>query len=319
MIRAFIFLALIVAVGSFFAWPNKSLGIVSPIPKVFGSSTTGKSIRTLPANNWFPKESVSGSKNYTLSLSSKSAVAVNYDTGEILFNKDPKERLPIASVVKIMTALVALESADYSKVFTVSEKASKVGENSMGLVAGEKLTLKELLYGLILVSGNDAAVTIAEGVSGSEEKFVSQMNDEVTRLGLKDTHFVNASGLDVDGNNDYSTAYDVAVISHYLWQNYAVFRQVSSTYHEYIESSGDHGAYDLYNDTNLLTTYPGVLGIKPGFTWDAGLCLATYAENDGKKILAVVLGSDDRRGDMKELLDYSFGTYGIHVPHARLD
>lgn len=307
------------AAGAFFVWPNRGLSVVSPLPKVFGSFTSDKSIRNLPLNNWFPKESFELPKNYSLSLDSESAVSVDFDSGEILFSKNFKERLPIASVVKIMTALVALENADPSKTFTVSEKAAKVGENSMGLVAGEKITLRELLYGLILVSGNDAAVTIAEGLSGSEEKFVSRMNEEAVRLGLADTHFVNASGLDVDGDNDYSTAYDVAIVAHYLWQNYPDFRQISSTYHEYIDSTSDHAAYDLYNDTNLLTTYPGVLGIKPGFTWDAGLCLVTYAENGGKKVLAVILGSDDRRGEMKELLDYSFGSLGVYVSHPALD
>ena len=325
MIRIFILLAIMVAGAAFFVWPNKSLVIVSPAPKVFGSSTSEPKVnlpinrQSLSANKWFPTENFSASYNYSLNLSAKSAVSVDFDSGEILFNKDSREKLPIASVVKIMTALVALENSDPSRIFNVSEKAVKVGENSMGLVAGEKLEVRELLYGLMLVSGNDAAVTIAEGVSGSEEKFVNLMNEQVAYLGLKDTHFVNASGLDVDGINDYSTAYDVAVISRYVWEHYPLFRQVTSTYHEYIDSTNDHAAYDLYNDTNLLTTYPGVKGIKPGFTWEAGLCLATYAENGGKRVLAVVLGSDDRRGEMKELLDYSFGTYGIRVPHPGLD
>ena len=206
-----------------------------------------------------------------------------------------------------------------SDEYVVSEKATKVGENSMGLSAGEKLNLKELLFGLMLVSGNDSAITIAEGVSGSEEAFASLMNRRAADLGLNDTKFINASGLDVDGQEQYSTAYDLAVISQYVWKNYPYFREVSSTVHKYIESSGEHKDYDLYNDTNLLTTYPGVLGIKPGFTWEAGLCLVTYAENDGKKLLGVILGSDDRRGEMKELLDFGFNSFGIKVSHPALD
>ena len=313
MLRLLFVFTIIAAVCTFLIWPQKNLSVASPVGNVNGIAK--KPI----ANDWFPKERFSVNKSSSINQSAKSAIAVNFDNGEIIYNKNSSERLPVASVVKIMTALVALENADAATVYTVSEEASKVGENSMGLTLGEKLSLKELLYGLMLVSGNDAAIAIAEGVLGSEDKFVAKMNETVSVLGLKDTKFVNASGLDEDSGNGYSTAYDMAVISHYVWQKYELFRKVSSTYNQYIGSTPEHKAFDLYNDTNLLTTYPGVKGIKPGFTWDAGLCLVTYAENDGKKILAVILGSDDRRGEMKELLDYSFGTYGIHVSHPGLD
>lgn len=311
--RVLVVVILMVVGAIFFMSQEKSVGIKSPVGKVYG--TTKKTI----VNEWFPKESVNASGSATLNLSAKSAIAVDAETGEIIFNKNSGERLPVASTVKIMTALVALENADPSSEYMVGDKAASVGENSMGLTAGEKLSLQELLYGMILVSGNDAAVAISEGVAGSEDNFVTKMNEMVVALGLKDTKFVNASGLDVDGDNDYSTAYDMAVISHYVWQKYDLFRKVSATYNQYLENTPDHKAFDLYNDTNLLTTYPGVQGIKPGFTWEAGLCLVTYAENDGRKILAVILGSDDRRGEMKELLDYSFGSYGIHVSHPGLD
>lgn len=304
---------LVLAVLLAFGWTKREeLAIVSPIPKVFGAS--------LPKviNQWFPKDADNHLVG-TFSLSAKSAILVDYDTGKVIFAKDENARLPAASTVKIMTALVALEKSKLEDIFVVSEKASKIGENSMGLTAGEKLTLEELLYGLMLVSGNDAAVTIAEGIAGSEEEFVKMMNNQVRQLGLGDSKFVNATGLDVDGSIGYSTVYDLAVIARYTWENYPVFRQITETVHNYIEANNNHGDFDLYNDTNLLTTYPGVKGIKPGFTWEAGLCLVTYAENDGKRLIGVILGSDDRRGEMKELLDYGFGTFGIHVDHPALD
>src|SRR3989344_4493438 len=231
-----------------------------------------------------------------------------------------------------MTALVALENAKLSDKFTVSEKAATIGENSMGLTQGETLTLEDLLYGAMLVSGNDAAVAVAEGVSQTEDAFVQLMNQAARDLGLSDTEFINASGLDEDGKVQYSTAYDMATIARYAWENFAPFRQVAQTEHIVIGANANHKEFDLYNDTNLLTTYPGVKGIKPGFTWEAGLCLVTYAENkqslrssalpaglDGKKLLAVVLGSDNRRGEMKELLDYGFSYYGIKISHPSLD
>ena len=308
-----VFFSIFVISGGFFFFRNYETPLLSPIPKIFGISGS------YVVNNWFPRNSLSVRKASNFSLFASSALLVDPDSGEVIYQKDAKARLPVASVVKIMTALVALERGQLSDVYTVSEKASKVGENSMSLTAGEKLTLEELLYGLMLVSGNDAAVTIAEGVAQSEEKFVELMNEQAKRLGIGDTKFVNASGLDDDNKPQYSTAYDMAVITRFLWENYPVIRMITSTYHKYIEANSTHKAFDLYNDTNLLTTYPGVRGIKPGFTWEAGLCLVTYAENNGKRLLAVILGSDDRRGEMKELLDYGFGYYGIKVNHPALD
>src|SRR3989338_7075229 len=308
-----VFFSILVISGGFFFFRNYETPLLSPIPKIFGISGS------YVVNNWFPRNSLSVRKASNFSLFARSALLVDPDSGEVIYQKDAKARLPVASVVKIMTALVALERGQLSDVYTVSEKASKVGENSMSLTAGEKLTLEELLYGLMLVSGNDAAVTIAEGVAQSEEKFVELMNEQAKRLGIGDTKFVNASGLDDDNKPQYSTAYDMAVITRFLWENYPVIRMITSTFNKYIEANSNHKAFDLYNDTNLLTTYPGVRGIKPGFTWEAGLCLVTYAENDGKKLLAVILGSDDRRGEMKELLDYGFSYSGIKIEHPALD
>ena len=313
MIAVFLLLAIIF--GGFILLKPRSFPLQSPIPKVFG--TANKKVEIV--NNWFPKETSFIPGPQQLTLSARSAILVDFDSGEVLFRKNDRQELPAASTIKIMTALVALENASTDEMFAVSEKAAKVGENSMGLTAGEKLTLEELLYGLLLVSGNDAAVTIAEGVSGNEEGFVKLMNDKVKSLGLSDTRFVNASGLDEDSKDQYTTAYDMTVIAHYVWKNFPVFRQITSTYNKYIEANDTHKAFDLYNDTNLLTTYPGVKGIKPGFTWEAGLCLVTYAENDDKKLLGVILGSGDRRGEMKELLDFGFEHYGISVDHPALD
>lgn len=310
---AVFFLAIVALVGFFLFW-GKPVGISSPISKVYGLSANPK-----PINEWFPKSTAVIKAPYDLSVSARSALVVNYDTGEIIFSKEPKQKLSAASTIKIMTALIALEKTQLSDTFEVFEKASKVGEDSMGLTAGEKLTVKELLYGLMLVSGNDAAIVIAEGVSGSEEAFVGLMNQNAAGLGLSNTKFINATGLDVDGQEQYTTAYDIATIAHYVWEKYPTFRQIASTEHIYIEANENHKPFDLYSQTNLLTTYPGVRGIKPGFTWEAGLCLVTYAENDGKKLLGIILGSDDRRGEMKELLDYGFSYYGIKISHPVLD
>lgn len=310
-----VFLLAVVIFAGFYTLKTKNPNFDSPIPKVFG---VAKKTET-QINKWFPKDSAFDPVSKKLTVSARSALVVDYDTGKIIFQKNIEERLPVASTVKIMTALVALENKNLSDIFTVSEKGAKVGENSMGLTVGEKLSLKELLYGLILVSGNDAAFTIAEGVAGSEDKFVDLMNQKAKDLGLKDTKFVNSSGLDEDGKEQYSTVYDMTTIAHHLWENHPEFREISATVHQYIDSTPTHKSFDLYNDTNLLTTYPGVKGIKPGFTYESGLCLVTYAENQNKRILATVLGSNDRRGEMKELLDYGFDYFGIKISHPVLD
>lgn len=305
-------LSLTVLAGFYFLHSDNSK-IVLPVPKIFGA-TNGLSN---PPNDWFPQ--VLGTSTDNLELGARSAILVDFDSGQVIYAKNPKEKLPVASVVKIMTALIALEKAKPSDVFTVSEKAYKVGEDSMDLSPGEKLTLGELLHGLILVSGNDAAIAIAEGVSGGESQFVESMNRRARELGLSDTRFINASGLDFDGQEQYSTAYDMATISHFLWEKHPEFGKISRTYHWSLDATADHKAFDLYSDTNLLTTYPGVLGIKPGFTWNAGWCLVTYAENSGKRLIGVILGSYDRRGEMKELLDFGFSYYGIKVSHPALE
>jgi D-alanyl-D-alanine carboxypeptidase (penicillin-binding protein 5/6) len=245
-------------------------------------------------------------------ISAKSVFVVDLSTGKILYAKSQHQKLPVASTLKIMTAAIALERKNPNDVFTVSENASKTGEDFMGISAGEKYTLEELLYGLLLPSGNDAAVAIAENIAGTEPEFVKLMNEKARLLGAKDTKFVNASGLEGDGEY-YSTAYDMAIISRYAWVNFPLFRQIVGTFSYEIPYSKDHKYLYFENQTNLLRTYPGVKGIKPGYTPEAGLCLITLAENGGYQILGLLLGSGDRRGEMQALLDYSFATLGIKI------
>lgn len=317
MLRLFLILLILAGFFGAILFLNKNnFKLDSPIPRVFGIS------KSPVINDWFPKVDLRDrerSFEKDLYLGASAAIIVDYDSGKILYEKNSDEKLPIASTVKIMTAMVALDNAPLEQEFTVSEQAATIGENSMGLTVAERLTLKDLLYGLMLVSGNDAAITISEGIAGNEEEFVNLMNQKARTIGLSDTHFINATGLDEDGKNQQSTAYEMATLAHFAWENYPAFRKIASTVEQFIEPNDSHKAFDLYNDTNLLTTYPGVRGIKPGYTLDAGLCLVTYAENEGVRLLAVVLGSDDRRGEMKELLDWGFSKFGVEVSHPALD
>lgn len=268
-------------------------------------------------NTWFPNTN-SDVGLHDVNVSASSAILVNYENGEVLYAKDALKRLPAASTIKIMTALVALEKAGLDETYLVSKKASEVGEDSMGLSEGEKVSMEYLLYGLMLPSGNDAAVTIAEGIAETEDSFVALMNLKARELGMDNTKFVNATGLDVDGESQFTTAYDLATLAHYTWDKYPQFRNIVSKDHIFLEGTPLHKAFDLYNDTNLLTTYPGVGGIKPGFTWEAGYCLVTYAENRGIKLIGILLNSQDRRGEMAKLLDFGFSKYGVKVEHPEV-
>lgn len=241
----------------------------------------------------------------------ETALLVELDTGNILYEKNMNEVKEIASLVKIMTAVVALEHKRLDSEITVSKEAAEIGENTMGISAGEKYTLEELLYGLMLSSGNDAAYAIAEGVAGNTETFIKWMNLKSDELGLKSSKFSDPSGLD---DTTRSTALDLVKLSKYAMKN-PKFRKIVGTYEIELPFSEKHKYLYLWNQTNLLTTYQGVAGIKTGYTEDAGLCLATYAKNDGKEVIGVVLNSIDRKGDMILMLDQGFSTIGVTVEH----
>lgn len=183
----------------------------------------------------------------------------------------------------------------------------------MGLTAGEKLSLDELLYGLVLNSGNDAAETLASNFTGGREAFIQAMNEKANALGLSNTHFTNPSGLEGDGNQ-YTTAYDLLVITNYALSNFSEFKKVVGTFSMELPYSTNHKYFYLENETNLLSSYPGVKGVKDGYTPEAGLCLVTYLDYQNHKIIGVILGSGDRRGEMIELLDYSLNSIGITPP-----
>ncbi|OGC79121.1 hypothetical protein A3K01_03395 [candidate division WWE3 bacterium RIFOXYD1_FULL_43_17] len=242
-------------------------------------------------------------------------IIMDAGTGNILYGKEIDKKMPLASLVKIMTAVITLEHKSLSDYATVTAEADAIGENEMGVSEGEAYTIAELMYGLLLNSGNDAAYTLAENVAGSSEEFVGWMNRKALELGMKNTGFFDPSGLD---DRSYTTALDLAVLTEYAMR-YEEFREIVATVEKELPYSDLHKYLYLANQTNLLTTYPGVAGVKTGYTEEAGLCLSTYAENSGKKLVGIVLNSIDRKGDMILMLDYGFSTYGITVEHHLLD
>lgn len=264
-------------------------------------------------NIWFPKEASgsSVSKEIESKLTAKAAFFVETTSGDVLFEKNIKEKMHIASLIKIMTAIIALENRNMDDKIHISKRAADMEPDKMLLIAGEKLTIKELLQGIFLVSANDGAEALAEGVTGRREEFINLMNSKAQLIGMKDTLFINPTGLEEDGRKQYSTAYDVMLMSKYAIAKYPELLQISFQPHIYIDKTNEHQEYDLYSGINLLTTYPGVMGFKTGYTPAAGLTLVTVARREGKEVIGVLLGSTERREDAKLLLDYSFAKLGV--------
>ncbi|KKR93070.1 MAG: Peptidase S11 D-alanyl-D-alanine carboxypeptidase 1 [Candidatus Daviesbacteria bacterium GW2011_GWA1_41_61] len=261
-------------------------------------------------NLWFPKASATSQEDDLPEITAQAAYFVDTENGEVLYQKNSHQKLPIASLVKIMTAIVALENTSFDEEITVSPYAAGMEPDRMDLRQGEILAVEELLYGMFLVSGNDASEALAEGVLGNRDEFIPAMNKKTLQLGMKDTLFINPSGLEEDDKEQYSTAFDVALMSRYAIKQFPSLVEISSTYHRYIPKTSTHQDYDLYSGINLLTTYPGVLGLKTGYTPLAGLTLVTLARRQGQQILGVLLNSQDRRAEAKLLLDYSFAKLG---------
>lgn len=259
---------------------------------------------------WMPNTKAFASGK--IETSAASALSYDLTTNTLLYSKNIDKKLPVASLTKIMTAIVALENQNENDEIVISRNAATIGEDSMGLSEGEKLTVRLLLYGLFLQSGNDAAEAIADASKYGRENFIHLMNKKAEDLGLSATHFTNPSGLEGDGKQ-YSTAHDLLVITRYALGKPLISEVVRQPYYK-IPGEEGHKAYELYNETNLLTSYPGVKGVKTGFTNEAGLCLITYLEHKGHRIIAILLNSQNRRQEMKDLLDYSLTSLGVEPP-----
>ena len=238
-------------------------------------------------------------------VSAKSAALLDGTTGECLCEKNGDQRALIASTTKIMTGLLVCEAGDLDRTVTVPETAAGTEGSSMYLKSGETLTRRELLYGMMLHSGNDAALTLAISVSGSEAAFVRQMNRRACALNLTQTHFANPHGL--DSGENYSTALDLVRLAQAALQN-EQFRAVVST--KTITCAGR----TLTNHNKLLWRYDGCIGVKTGYTRHAGRILVSAAERGGRMLIAVTISDPDDWRDHVSLLDYGFAVLGSDTP-----
>ena len=240
-------------------------------------------------------------------INARAAIIYDRTTKEIIWGKNELQKRPMASTTKIMTAIVVLENSNLSDVVTVSKKAAGTGGSRLKISTGDKITINDLLYGLMLRSGNDAAVALAQHVGGSVEGFATLMNKKAKELGLSDTNFVTPHGL--DNENHYTTAYELALLTDYALDN-KTFSKIVNTKSTTISINGN--SRNIYNTNELLGYMSGVNGVKTGFTNGAGRCLVTSCTRDNNQIITVVLGCDtkkQRTSDSTKLIEYAFKNY----------
>ncbi|WP_139489232.1 D-alanyl-D-alanine carboxypeptidase family protein [Brevibacillus dissolubilis] len=240
-------------------------------------------------------------------VSAQAAAVIDVASGRILYRKNADKRMRIASLTKTMTAIVAIESADIKDVVTVPQQAVGTEGSSIYLKKGEKLTLEDLLYGLMLRSGNDAAVTIAMHVGGSVQGFAHLMNEKASMIGMTHTNFTNPHGLD-DSNMHYSTAEDMVKLSAYALKN-PIFREIVGTKVKTISWEGEEWDRRLQNKNKMLHLYKGADGVKTGYTKLARRCLASSATRDGRQLAVITLNAPDDWDDHAKLLDFGFQQY----------
>jgi serine-type D-Ala-D-Ala carboxypeptidase (penicillin-binding protein 5/6) len=261
----------------------------------------------IPNMDAFSTTGVNSAAIKAISINAGAAIVMDTRSGRVLFEKNAHTRRAIASTTKIMTGIIAIENGNLEDTVTISKKAAGVWGSTIDLKVGQTFKLKELLYGLLLQSGNDAAIAIAEHIGGSVDAFLDMMNNKAAEIGAKDTSFRSPHGLDMAEH--FSTAYDLALITKYALAN-PLFSKIVGTKSAYVGNR-------MMNNTNeLLGVYPGADGVKTGYTGQAGRCLVTSATRNNMRIISVVLGSPTRTAralSSKTILDYAFGTYKTYT------
>ena len=251
----------------------------------------------------------------------KSGLLMEATTGEILYNKNMDEKVAVASMTKMVAQIIILENIEngtlsWDEKIKVSNNAAGMGGSQIWLQPGEEMTVRDLMKGITMASANDATVALAERIGGTEQNFVNMMNEKVKELGLKNTHFVNPTGLDEE--NHYSSAYDMGMIAKELLTHEEIL-EFSSVYEDYIRQDTPNKFW-VVNTNKLIRFYEGADGLKTGFTDNAGYCMAVTAKRDDMRLIAVVLGEETgkvRNEETSELLDYGFNMYKVDLVKSK--
>ena len=249
----------------------------------------------------------------SIDVSAPSALLMDYSTGKVLYEKNSHDQRPLASVTKIMTMLLAMEeisagNLSYDDTITGSAHAKSYGGSTIFLDEGEQMSVRDIIKGIAVASGNDAAVALGEHISGSEEAFVQRMNQKAKELGMENTNFVNCNGLDADGH--YSCAYDIALMSRELMKHNDIF-EFTTIWMDSLRN----GQFTLSNTNKLVRFYEGCTGLKTGSTSKAGFCISATAKRDNLHLICVIMGAETskkRQADASSLLSYGFANYAIN-------
>jgi D-alanyl-D-alanine carboxypeptidase (penicillin-binding protein 5/6) len=237
-------------------------------------------------------------------LTAKSAAVVDLETKTVIYSRNPDWQLMPASTTKIMTALTAFDYFQLNDILTVKEKW--ILGQVLGLNIGEQLTFSSLLYGMLVGSGNDAAMTIADNFPGGRVSFVKAMNDKAKKINLNQTNFVNPSGIEADGH--VTSAHDLAILTAEALSN-PIFSQIVATKDYVITDLTKENKYYLKNTNELIGKIPGIKGVKTGWTENSGECLVTFVDREQGKIITVLLGSQDRFGETQKLIDWVYNNF----------
>ncbi|MDQ8735519.1 D-alanyl-D-alanine carboxypeptidase family protein [Paenibacillus sp. LHD-38] len=254
--------------------------------------------------------------NANLAPSARSAILMDADSGTVIYEKNSHDKLPPASITKIMTLLLIMEALDDGKIklsdkVQTSEYAASMGGSQIFLEPGEEMTVDDMIKGIALASGNDASVAMAEKLAGTEQQFVAMMNERAQQLGMNDTQFVNPNGLPVA--NHFSSAHDIAVMSRELLKHSEVTKY-TGLYQDYLRKTSEKPFW-LVNTNKLVRFYSGADGLKTGFTSEAKYCLSATAKRDNMRVIAVVMGEPDtktRNAEVSQMFDYTFAQYMNH-------
>lgn len=272
------------------------------MPAAYADDKTGKATESAPQVDLAPNAS--------------SAVLMDADTGTVLFEKNRNQKLPPASITKIMTMVLIMEALDQGKIkidekVRTSEYAASMGGSQIFLEPGEEMTVEEMLKGIAMASGNDASVAMAEKIGGTEEAFVNMMNEKAKQLGMENTHFVNVNGLPAE--NHYTSSYDIALMSRELLKHEEVTKY-TGLYQDYLRKDSEKPFW-LVNTNKLVRFYAGADGLKTGYTSEAKFCLSATAKRDNFRVVAVVLGEPNtktRNAEVTRMFDYAFSQYTSH-------
>ncbi len=285
------------------------------IHRVFAVTGSDTEKEDTSSNEEVKEESTDTSSSLNLASNAKSAIMIEASTGKIIFEKNSKEKLAMASMTKMMSLLLIMENIEngnikWNEMVTASENASSMGGSQIFLQTGEQMSVEDLVKGICIASGNDATVAMAERIGGTEENFVKMMNDKAKELGLQNTHFVNSYGFDADDH--YSSAYDMAMIAKELVKHKKIL-EFSGTYEDYLRKDTANSFW-LVNTNKLVRYYSGADGLKTGFTDKAMYCLTATAKKNNMRLITVVMGepnSTTRSSETATMLDYGFNTYKL--------